>query len=236
MAAAARRWTPPGTWDGETILERIREWTNLYGPPTSYEWSLNVDTLVAAGLPTAGRRRWQRQRPHWPSTKAVISYHGSWTTALARAGLDVRERRYDRPLEDRVAAAHCMRAAGETTAAIAAALGVCERTAQNYLRASLCEECGQHLVVSPVAERCPSCDHARRPRWTREEVVEALRRWTRTFGRAPLARQWEPKQADGRWRDAQPPYPSATTVRHVCGSWAAAREAAGLPVLRQVRP
>ena len=232
-APVARRWTKPRTWDGPTVLGRLHEWIGRYGPPASYEWALNADTLVRLGLPTAGRERWEREYPHWPSTQAVICYYGSWTAALAMAGVDVRPRLYEQSLQHRITAARNMHAAGEPTSTIAAALGVCERTVENYLAASVCGACGQRRVVSARAGRCRRCDQARRGTWARDDVLRSLRRWTESFGHPPLARQWEPKHAGSRWLVADPPYPTATTVQNACGSWAAARALAGLPVLRQ---
>lgn len=57
--------------------------------------------------------------------------------------------------------------------------------------------------------------------WTRDTVAEAMRRWYREEGRAPTADDWRLKPR--AWA------PSHSIVTNLFGTWAAAREYAGLP-------
>lgn len=67
--------------------------------------------------------------------------------------------------------------------------------------------------------------------WTRDTVAEAIRAWHRQHGRAPTADDW---------RDKLTGCPTHSVVTNLFGSWAAAREYAGVPApprrRRQARP
>ena len=74
--------------------------------------------------------------------------------------------------------------------------------------------------------------------YSRGELLDAVRRWRRLYGCAPVRSDWDPVRARrrcdpdlaaakaGRYRSGQ--WPSADTVRNHFGSFGAAIEAAGL--------
>ena len=74
--------------------------------------------------------------------------------------------------------------------------------------------------------------------YSRAELLDAVRRWRRLYGCAPVRSDWDPVRARqrcdpdlaaakaGRYRSGQ--WPSADTVRNHFGSFGAAIEAAGL--------
>jgi AraC-like DNA-binding protein len=68
-------------------------------------------------------------------------------------------------------------------------------------------------------------------RWTRERVLEAMRRWRASYGQLPSSYDWSRTHARRRGgealaRLAEGDWPSASVVGGVFGRWAAAREAA----------
>ena len=69
--------------------------------------------------------------------------------------------------------------------------------------------------------------------WTRERIIEAIRRWNTTFGTPPAAIDWSPSLARLRGfrerasRFDRGVWPYVTTVRGAFGSWNSAIEAAG---------
>lgn len=77
----------------------------------------------------------------------------------------------------------------------------------------------------PVTEgRCPCCGR-REPVWTPAAVLQAMRDWHRTTGRAPTSVDW---QRAGKG------HPSASWIIQIFGSFASARELAGLRRPRKV--
>ena len=75
-------------------------------------------------------------------------------------------------------------------------------------------------------------------RWTAERVAAAIRAWVHETGEAPQATAWvgsRPQQsaAAAKWQRERPRWPSADTVRSLCGSWQQALEQAGCPIARQ---
>lgn len=83
---------------------------------------------------------------------------------------------------------------------------------------------------------------ARRQGWTADGVMDAVVRWTETYGRPPKAHEWNPTLArtrgladaetvERRFRSGE--WPSDQTARRLFGSWANAVEAAGYDRPRQ---
>jgi hypothetical protein len=75
--------------------------------------------------------------------------------------------------------------------------------------------------------------------WSPALVLQAMREWARTNGRAPRAEDWSTpprlppaSRAARHWLAESSPWPCPTTVRRYFGSWSAALEQAGL---RQAR-
>src|SRR3954451_11049090 len=86
LRSARSRTTPPRTWTRERIVEAIHEWVRVVGePPRSYDW--NPGLARALGRESAHSRRWDAEHPRWPNTNTVTEHFGSWSKALATAGL-----------------------------------------------------------------------------------------------------------------------------------------------------
>ena len=224
---ARRHWSPRGTWDADRVVEALRDWTRLTGsPPRSYEWS--PATAAVLGLDSPRVRLWRQHYPRWPSAATVSAYFGRWSKALHAAGL--APHREVAPGEQRAArieAAREMARTGLGTGAIAGVLGVSPRTVRDYLRAGSCADCGTPVVT---AERCPRCAarESSRPRFTRQEVLDAIRAWAAATGEPPRLEEWAPSSdPESRWAREFPRWPSYMTARTHFGSWAAALEAAG---------
>jgi hypothetical protein len=69
-------------------------------------------------------------------------------------------------------------------------------------------------------------------RWTPERVLEAMLVWELRYGRLPSSYDWSRTHARRRGGEAlqrlsEGSWPSASVVTAVCGSWSAARTAAG---------
>ena len=230
----AERSVPPGTWTAERVLEALHDWTRLVGrPPAEYEWS--PSRARDRGRPGASER-WAREYPRWPEAATVVRYHGTWRAALLTAGLPGGRAPFELSLNERVEAARRMHAAGIRASMIASELDVKVGTVGCYLRASLCD-CGRNWMVK--GPRCSECAReemsqiaaARRPRWDRQGVISALRRWTRLEGQLPSSEAWlGGRHAHGRWAREYPRWPSTAVVNSRFGSWNAAMAAARLPV------
>jgi hypothetical protein len=103
-----RYHVPPSTWNAERIIAALRDWADLVGdPPRVLDWCPveRSEQLYRAQV-------WERHYPRWPEASTVVRTLGSWRQALITAGLPV-----DRPplvlpmpLQDRIRAAHSMRA------------------------------------------------------------------------------------------------------------------------------
>lgn len=218
-----QRWTRGGHWNQQQVRAALLDWNAEFRrPPLSYEWAIGAAEL--AGLaPTEAMRRWQAEHPRWPSRTTVLRHFGAWSEALEDAGLPVRRLLFDVSLQDRVLAAQRLAAIGLTQTAIANEIGVSRSAVATYLRAGSCDQCGTVIVQSSTG-LCRKCAHLR-PSWSREEIAEAIRRWTDQEGRPPTKDQWRP--TNERWRTEFPAWPTATIVVWAFGGWNAALEAAG---------
>src|SRR5438105_4002720 len=88
--------------------------------------------------------------------------------------------------------------------------------------------------IEPFAmERVGDQGGARASRYSRAEIVDAIRRWAGQYGAPPTRQDWEPSDArrSGNPRRAERfeagEWPSARMVRRQFGSFGAARAAAG---------
>jgi hypothetical protein len=198
----------------ERIVHAIEQWTIEHNaPPRPTDW----------------------QKAHgWPSTSFVYNVFGSWTAALEAAGLEswdvegevLRERvanalkqwtqlhgepprRQDwNERRDGWPSAHDVRRAFGTMTAASRAAG-----------------------LSPRTRGSTGYQAARR-----EEIVEAILRWTALYGRPPRSTDWDPHRARtaGELGTAERFYaegwPRADRVKRLFGSW---RSAIDIALARQ---
>ena len=216
------------------MLAALVEWTREEGsPPRSYDW--DPGTARSQGLVPAGPMRWEREHPRWPSARTVASYFGSFSEALAAAGLEARRRRPELPLAERIAAAKRLAREGQSQARIAQSLGVSRRTVRDYLGAGSCPACGGPKVL-PESSTCRRCVPARRwwPAWERTELLQALATWSDETGSRPSSNAWQPVDLGGepKWEREYPRWPPHSLVAAEFGSWQSALEAAGLGLNR----
>lgn len=186
----------------------------------------------AAGLIGPAPTKWEREYPRWPSHGTVARYFGSFGEGLIASGFDGRPPP-PVPLAERLDVARRLAADGASTVEIADHLGVADRTVRDYLRAGDCRFCGVALAT-PRSDRCRECARSQtRPPWTREVIIEAAHRWTRTEGSVPSRDDWSvPPAGDppNKWLREHGSWPSARAVKRHFGTWNAMLEAAGLPL------
>jgi hypothetical protein len=201
----------PGRWSDEAIIRALRDWVAETGdPPRRQDWSGERPERASPA-----QHKWMREHPYWPSSSCVAAHFGSWSKALAAAGLPARDLSFEDTLEERIETAWRLRAEGHKIRSIAARLGVSTSTVHNYLNAGRCPQCAGP-VASPRAVRCISCT-AHEPTiqraWTPETVREAIRAWTAERGRAPSYHDWTPSRSHpGVWEAESPRWPSAAVV------------------------
>ncbi len=231
--STTRRYhTLPGSWDEKRIKEALSEWTREVGsPPKSYEWC--PGSARPAGLIGPEESKWEREHPRWPGNTTVYRYFDSWAAALEAAGIKPMYPAWpEGSLPERVEAARRMHAAGESNRAIAEALGVRPDTVGRYLKAHPCRNCAGPVVGD--AKLCHVCATRRGnpPRWSKEEVVGAVRKWVRLEGRAPTTLDWRPVRFGGaeRWEADFPAWPPASVGHLMFGGWNRLLEAAGVGV------
>lgn len=201
----------PRRWNRAAILEALREWVReTGGPPRRQDWC--GERPATAGF---AQRKWMSEHPRWPSSSCVTTHFGSWSAALAAAGLPARRLTFESSVAERVEAARRVAQTGLTLPAIAQALEVSVSSVNNYLRARQCPGCGGP-VTSPRATRCGACT-AHEPTvaraWTREAVRAAIRDWQAVHGAAPTYHEWTPSRTSpGLWEAESPRWPSAAVV------------------------
>ena len=125
----------------------------------------------------------------------MAGYHGTRRAALLAAGLPGGRPPLELALNERVEAARRMDGAGVSGQAIADELGVAAETVRKYLRASLCDCARNWMIAGPRCSECAREDAvriaaARRPRWDRDGVTEALKWWVALEGQAPSREEW----------------------------------------------
>lgn len=225
-------YTQPDSWDEERIGAAMREWTREVGaPPKSYEWC--PGSARPAGLIGPEDCKWEREHPRWPGNTTVYRYFDSWAAALEAAGIKpVYPAWPEGTLVERVEAAWRMHAAGESNRAIADALGVKPDTARRYLKAHPCRDCAGPVVGN--AKLCHVCAtrQGNPPRWSTDEVLEAVRKWARLEGRAPTTMDWRPVRFGGseRWEAEFPDWPPASVGKLMFGGWNRLLEVTGVGV------
>lgn len=112
-----------------------------------------------------------------------------------------------------------------------------EKTAARRARNNgTCLDCGAETKnggarIAPL--RCRTCASEARIKWTREEIVAAIRRWAELYGKPPsandwnIASSWHKGERVVRWRSGD--WPHVTTIQARFGGWNAAIGAAGFP-------
>jgi hypothetical protein len=182
------------------VLDALGRWAEQHGRPPTYE-------------------DWKRAGEEHPSATTVAKLFGSWSAALLAAGLATpRPRRWGR--SEIIDALHTW----------AAEHGRAPRTS-DWTGTDPSGRRPAHLRVQrefgtwAQALRAAGFD-ARSPRWTRDEVIDALKEWTARHGHPPASTDWQ---------DATAHHPTAQTVAHHFGSWTNAMLAAGLAIKRRYR-
>jgi IS30 family transposase len=102
-----------------------------------------------------------------------------------------------------------------------------------------CRRCGRATRGSDgpgrAPEWCPACAPLQRRRWSDDQMLDAVRAWTRLTGAPPTLYDWSPAHAPAGHRGAarylaeRGRWPSASSVARRFGSLRAALEAAGAP-------
>jgi Homing endonuclease associated repeat len=109
---------------------------------------------------------------------------------------------------------------------IAELLGVHPRTVRSYWRATSCRRCGGPQI-NPSARSCADCiPYVAYRRRTRDDVVQALRRWAAQTGAPPRSQDWS--EPGGKWEHEYPTWPSTADVLAHFGDWPQALAAVGL--------
>lgn len=75
-------------WPADLLLDRIREWANIYGePPATPDWC----PWHARYLGDEARaKRWEDADGYWPWFTIVVRRFGSWSAGIAAAGFTPR--------------------------------------------------------------------------------------------------------------------------------------------------
>jgi hypothetical protein len=213
---AARRWTR------ETILERFRAWARTHDghAPLATDWGYR------------GHADWRAGQ--WPSTSAVKRMFGTWTDAVAAAGVQPHPHHRRSWTRDEVvqrvedwAATHQGEGpilsdwkAGRVNADVSSGTWPAAETALQLFDSW--EQLLAAAGVTPREQHQPGGRYG----WPQDLLIERLRTWSDTHGgHGPLSTDWSrqghPDYASGDW-------PSAGTVRRAFGSWERALRVAGV--------
>jgi len=191
-ARGRRRARPPG---GE-LIALIRAWALETGaPPRVTDW-------------TGENEKWDREYPRWPSRLVVTERFGSWPAALAAAGCAPYARRWS----DEEILAALRELAGELGRAPTPA----DLDARPQLFAGNLP--GTRFGAHERALLAGGLVPARRA-WTRQAVVDGLKRFRREHGRWPTSTDLRSTRGTG--------YPPASAVRAIFGDLHSAHRACG---------
>lgn len=196
-------------WKDETVLDKIREWNDLYGePPTSVDWN-----------PFEAKRRGHHLRAErflkgeWPWFTIVYRYFGSWNNAIELAGLEPRRsggykensaRRYERWEEW----------TGEKEPP-----KIDTRHKSKPKRKAKTRKRKEVRKIEKSKSGPPAY-------WTKERILEKFQEWNELYGEPPYANVWnQPCKLDPR--TGMRMWPSTPKVVDQFGSWSRAMRAAG---------
>jgi Homing endonuclease associated repeat len=192
-SCAARHGRPPER-SREAVVDAIRAWArSTGGPPTQADWTPSTDP----------RSKWAREYPRWPSYMTVTTVFGTWRSAVEAAGHRANRRLWTRA-EILEALKSWIADHGRPPRQDELTYGAAGMPTMETIR----KHFGSYAAALEAAGTRPT-----RRRWSREQIVDAMRRWRRVNGRVPTSRDWA---------RSGPEYPHATTVRQRFGSWAAA--------------
>lgn len=150
---------------------------------------------------------------------------------------------------ERLAEIMTLASQGLTTVEIARELGCSRSTVQNARNdpdgakqkarraryQSPCPQCGRPMDGSggfkSAPLRCGRCENQSgdRRKWTREVVIDAIRRFAAIHGRPPIADEWIKADRDHGYPPRSAMYRSTSRSSALFASWADAIEAAGFP-------
>lgn len=97
----------------------------------------------------------------------------------------------------------------------------------------ICVDCGGATnngggVLPP--KRCRTCSIKHQTKWTRENIIAAIRVWAEEHGSPPTSVQWNTGITP---RNGDYSYPGTPTIQNMFGSWAEGIRAAGFKPARQ---
>lgn len=221
---------PRETWTRERIVEALKAWNLTYGePPGTNDWS-----STTAYPERAARYRRLRQAGLVPSFATAAAKFGSWNAALAVAGLPTRPHGGQKGL--RRQGAHCIHGHPfdkENTYVTSKGARVCRTCKQHYQRTFKARTAARArgIILGPPG---PPPKELRpgtlTPRWGRDEIIEAIRRFAAEHGRPPTTTDWKvPKSERGDYPHATLIYRTRSHPSRPFELWSDAIVAAGFP-------
>lgn len=245
ILAAFVRWTqetgePPQREDWAPTDDSSRKWAHEHPRWPSYMTVRTVfgswtSGLEAAGYPPLRRewgpedtqaalRRFAQERGRSPTQEDLtqppadmpavhhLTYKwGSFNRALEAAGLVPGRRFWSRD-----AILDAIRAFAERHGRAPLSTDWMHSTAEHPWYGTITEQFGSWPAALEAAGFVPS-----KIAWTRESMLEAIRRFADEHGRAPKSTEWKRRDPGGRW-------PGSSQILARFGSWSSAMEAAGL--------
>ncbi len=193
-----------------------------FQPRTRY-WSRD-QVIRALGRWAAGHGRsptyddWKRAGEDHPTAGVVAKLFGSWSSGLLAAGLPIKQRPWDRAAI--IEALQAWATEHERVPSTTDWAGA-DPSGRRPAHLRVLREFGTwHAGL-----RAAGFD-ARARRWTRGEVIDALRAWAVQHGRAPVVADWQHASAE---------HPSPQTAARLFGSWPDALLTSGLSIKRRHR-
>lgn len=138
--------------------------------------------------------------------------------------------------EEKIREARRLKGSGLSSTGIGRTLGVSASTIRNWCLGGECEDCGTPITYdtakyAPV-RRCVDCQLAWRHDqkvWTRDAVIDAIRRYAAAHGRPPSAAAWLHVDPANNYPNRGSVYQSSGNLGSPFPTWADAIEAAGFP-------
>jgi len=197
-ACSARRGNPM-RWSQDEVVAAVRKWVRLEGrAPTTLDWR-----PVRLG----GARRWDDEFPDWPPTSVARLLFGGWNRLLKTAGIDV-----NKPSWTPEEILSALRAYAATSGRPPSKKDL-ELPPTGFPSAPTVR---RHFGSFAAGIRAAGLE-PRGKRWSKEEVIEAMREFERETDRWPRSSDWAAASED---------WPAASTVYSRFGSWQAAQDMA----------